>query len=140
MSSPLVAIAPSPDTPKAVILVVEDHPATQKCLKLLLSDALGADRVEIRTADTGEAAIAAIGDSLPDVVVMDITLPGMNGIEAARIIRERAPAIKVVMHTNNDAAVYRDMCATVGIGTFVSKQRTWQDLVPAIARMLEPAG
>lgn len=140
MSSPLVAIAPAPAVPKAVILIVEDHPATQTCLKLLLSDALGADRVDIRTADSGEAAIAAIEDSPPDVVVMDITLPGMNGIEAARIIRERAPAIDVVMHTNNDAAVYRDMCATVGIDTFVSKQRTWQELVPAIARMLEPAG
>ena len=123
------------------ILIVEDHVPTGQAIEALLRGSLGAPpmrgrSLEVATAHDAESALERIAAEPPDLVVMDISLPGMNGIEATRRLRAIAPAMPVVIHSRNDSEVYRCMAAEAGVTAFVSKQRTVQDLVPSIRAIL----
>lgn len=116
------------------ILIVDDHPPTVRLLLDLLAGAFPAQAMLI--AWNAEEALAMCQVNAPQVVVMDIGLPGANGIDAAREIKALSSAISVVMHSNYDLAIYRERCTAVGADAFVSKARTHGELVPAIALLL----
>jgi len=82
------------------ILIVDDHPLTRDALAALLAqqgfDVVGA-------AEDGEQAIAEAETLQPDLVLLDLTMPGMDGLTALPRIRERAPACEVVVLTASDA-------------------------------------
>lgn len=136
---------PDPGKMPAIrILVVEDHAPTGKAIAALLQGSLGRSRpagrpLTVQTVRDAESALEAIADAPPDIVVMDISLPGMNGIEATRRLREIAPAVPVIIHSRSDTDVYRAMAAQVGVRAFVSKQRTAQELAPSIRSILGEA-
>ena len=121
----------------ATILIVEDHPPMLAAVRALLSAAFPACR--ILAAESAEQALDLCASDAPCVVVMDIVLPGIDGIEATRRIKARLPDTAVVMHSSHDRAMYRDAAAAAGASAFVSKHRTFSDLVPAIAGLLPPA-
>lgn len=73
----------------------------------------------------------------PDVVLMDIGLPNLNGLEAARRICELAPAPKIVFLTQETDADVVQEAFNLGAAGYVSKQRTRSDLLPALADILE---
>lgn len=79
------------------ILIVDDDPLVCQSLKLLLSRE--SDMTVTATAADGEAAIACCERSVPDVILMDIRMPGMNGIQAVRRIKAEWPSVKVMMLT-----------------------------------------
>lgn len=138
---PFLPNAPPEASPvrRISILIVEDHTATREALHVLLHGALAGHGLHIQTAESAESAISLVEADAPDIVIMDITLPGMNGIEATQIIRRIAPATDVVMHSNSDMDIYREMSARVGASAFVSKRHTGRELVPAILDLLKPA-
>jgi|GEM_PF-705511 len=122
------------------VLVVEDHPVNQEVLDSYL-EAMGHRRV---TVATGEAALEAMSGARFDVVLMDVNLPGISGIEATRRIRARVPAgaarvpiIGVSAHVQP-----RDVadCLAAGMGAVVAKPISPEDLVAAFARLLPKAG
>lgn len=86
------------------VLICDDHPVFRDGLRLLLEE-LGMD-VVAETA-TGEAAVGAAADVRPDVVVMDLHLPGLSGVDATRAIRSAHPEIAVLVLTmlEDDAAL-----------------------------------
>ncbi|HWQ12903.1 MAG TPA: response regulator transcription factor [Roseiflexaceae bacterium] len=79
------------------IVIADDHPVFRFGLRALLNATAGTEVVG--EATTGEAAIDLVASVRPDVVLMDITMPGMGGIEATRRIRETSPDTRVLMVT-----------------------------------------
>ncbi|HUF13106.1 MAG TPA: sigma-54 dependent transcriptional regulator [Longimicrobiales bacterium] len=77
------------------ILVVDDDAR----ILTALSEAIADETTEVRIAASAESALAAMGRALPDVVLSDLRMPGMDGIELLRLLRERAPATEVVIMT-----------------------------------------
>jgi two-component system nitrate/nitrite response regulator NarL len=83
------------------ILIVDDHPLARQAVRALLEDEAG--YIIIGEATNGLDAIKACEQLQPDVVLLDIHMPGMNGLETTRIIKEQNARIKVVILSVSDA-------------------------------------
>lgn len=120
-----------------VILIVEDHPATLMTVQQLVSAAFPGCRV--LGVENAERALEQCANDAPHVVVMDISLPGIDGIEATRRIKALLPDAQVIMHSSHDLQIYRDAATIAGASAFIAKNRTYNDLIPSIAALLLPA-
>jgi two-component system, NarL family, nitrate/nitrite response regulator NarL len=78
------------------VLIVDDHPLTRDALSALLTQH---DFSVVGVADDGEQAIATVRELQPDLILLDLSMPGMGGLEALPILREAAPDCEVVMLT-----------------------------------------
>jgi DNA-binding NarL/FixJ family response regulator len=116
----------------AKILIVDDHPLTRKAIRSLLDDKSFQVCGE---AKDGKQAIEKVAELKPDLVLLDISMPIMNGIQAAYEIRRFRPLTKIVFLTNHDfpAVVY----ATRNLAdAFVPKSDTDALLIPTLNRLL----
>jgi two-component system response regulator NreC len=112
------------------ILLVEDHPIVRLGLHMLIEGALDVDIVgEVTTAN---AALEAVDELKPDVVVMDIGLPDCSGIDATLEIKQRHPEIVVLALTVHDDKEYFSKMLNVGGSGLVSKQAAPKELLTAI--------
>ncbi len=111
-------------------LAVDDHPAVRQGLALLLA---GADDIElVEAVDSGEAVLEAIEKHDPSVVIVDVRLPGIDGISAVKRIAERAPSVKtVVFSAYGDKRLLSDAIAA-GARGYVMKGSPPEDLIRAI--------
>ncbi len=111
-------------------LAVDDHAAVRHGLALLLA---GTDDIElVDSVDSGEAALAAIEEHSPGVVIVDVRLPGMDGISAVKRIAERAPGVNtVVFSAYGDKRLLSDAIAA-GARGYVMKGSPPEDLIRAI--------
>ena len=80
------------------ILIVDDDAAIRQSLLAALADR----ETEVRTADSAAAAMQAVDDVPPDVVLTDVRMPGTDGIGLLRLLRERAPSVDVILMTAFD--------------------------------------
>ena len=119
---------------QATILVVEDHDAVRRSLRDWLEVAFPGCRVV--EAASGEEAIAIAQARSPRLVVMDIGLPGMNGIEATRRIKAVVPAAQVVILTIHEGEAYRADAAAAGASAYVPKRTMQTELLPTLAALL----
>jgi len=112
------------------ILCVDDHAVIRSGLHMILD---GEDDVEIvAEAATAEEAIDLAGKVKLDVILMDIHLPDMNGIEATKIIKEQHPDIAVVALTINEDEEYFFKMLEVGATGYVPKRAAPEELLTAI--------
>jgi two-component system, NarL family, nitrate/nitrite response regulator NarL len=117
------------------ILIADDHRLFAEALEAILA---GESSIEVvGRARNGAEAIELALELLPDVVLMDISMPVMDGIEATRHIRESRPDACVLMLTGSNAAADIDRSRDAGAAGYVTKDRIASELVEAI---LEAAG
>jgi DNA-binding NarL/FixJ family response regulator len=112
------------------ILIADDHAVVAEGLGALIS--AQSDMEVIGLAENGHEAVRKCLEQLPDLVVMDNSMPELNGIEATRIISKRSPGVRVVMlsmHSSN-AHVHRAFAA--GAGGYVLKGSVGRELLDAI--------
>jgi DNA-binding NarL/FixJ family response regulator len=112
------------------ILLVDDHQIIRDGLRELLEKQ--PDMKVIAEADNGRAAVALAGELLPDVVIMDIAMRGMNGIEATRQIMRTAPAVKVIGLSMYEDKRFAAEMLYAGASAYVQKCCAWTDLELAV--------
>ena len=117
-----------------IILIVEDHDAVRQSLREWLEAVFPQCRV--MEATSGEEAVAVAQAMSPHLVVMDIVLPQMDGIEATRRIKASVPAAEVVMLTIHEAEAYRADAAAAGASAYVPKSAMQTELIPTLAALL----
>jgi len=120
------------------VLIVDDHPLTQAGLRTFMY--AFPDLVYMGAADTGEQALEFCDHEEPDVVLMDLLMPGMGGVAAIRAIKERHPRVEVIALTNaDDGEVVREALRAKATGYLV-KTATAFELAYAIraARQGQP--
>ena len=122
--------AGSPERPR--VLLADDHPP----MLALTSALLGRECTVVGSVVDGRALLAEAEQLEPDLVVLDITMPGLNGIEAARQLRYlRHPARLVFLTVHEDSDYARAALDAGGLG-YVVKSRLASDLLPAIRAAL----
>jgi len=116
----------APDTCLFTLLVVEDHTALRLALVSWLEELF--PEAKIHQATTGEESVALAGRLIPDLILMDIRLPGISGIEATREILHRKISTRIVILTNHDEEAYRKDSLDAGACSFVPKRTMWAQL------------
>jgi two-component system response regulator NreC len=115
---------------KIRLLLVDDHQIVRAGLRMLF---MAEDDLEIvGEADTAEEALNAIRELKPDVVLMDVAMPGMSGIEATRRIKEANPDIAVLALTMHEDEQYFFEMLNAGASGYMPKRAAPDDLVSAI--------
>ena len=123
------------------MLVVDDHPKAREMLAtMILSYDDKLDIQSIYEAASGEDATQLARDYQPHVVLMDIRMPGIDGFEAARIIKEECPSAAILMLTAVEEQGQRQVAADLGAAGVITKDRVGTELVPMLSSLLgQPA-
>jgi DNA-binding NarL/FixJ family response regulator len=115
------------------IVVVDDHMLLLDSLTRLLEDER--DFEVVGCAANGEDALRLVTETRPDVAIVDISMPGMNGIEIARKIRETSPATRVLMLSMHSTPAYLHRAFRAGADGYVVKESAGAELVRAVRRV-----
>jgi DNA-binding NarL/FixJ family response regulator len=112
------------------ILLVDDHPIVRQGLKTLLEGRNGWE--VIGEAADGAEAVAKAKDLQPDVMVLDVTMPKMNGLEACRLLRRQAPQLEILFVTQHDSPQMMREALDAGARGYVVKSNAARDLLAAV--------
>jgi DNA-binding NarL/FixJ family response regulator len=104
------------------IAIVDDNHIIRKTLRIGIET--NTDWEICGEAENGEAAVALVKATKPDLVVLDLSMPGLNGIEAATQVRAIAPATGMVLFTNHASPELATLAKSVGISAVISKDST----------------
>ncbi|HEY0947043.1 MAG TPA: PAS domain S-box protein [Opitutaceae bacterium] len=119
--------------PTRAVLVVDDHPSNRAVLCELLRSAGFA----VRDVDTGEAALAACAATWPDLVLMDLRMPGMDGLETTRRLRTLAPpTLRIAAVSASAYDLDRHECFAAGCDDFLAKPVREEELWDVLERLL----
>jgi DNA-binding NarL/FixJ family response regulator len=112
------------------ILLVDDHPIVRQGLKTLLEGRAGWE--VIGEASDGAEAVEKAKDLSPDVMVLDVTMPRMNGLEACRMLRRQAPQLEILFVTQHDSPQMMREALEAGARGYVVKSNAARDLLEAV--------
>jgi len=124
--------------PKRRVLIVDDEPNIVVSLEFLLRQ----QGYEVIVARDGEEALAAAGERRPDLVVLDVMLPGLDGFEVCRRLRERTDlaGLKIILLTARGRDVERVRGLEEGADDYITKPFSTRDLMKRVAELLEGKG
>ncbi len=117
------------------VFVVEDHAIVREGLLALLS--LDSRLEVVGETDNGRDAVRLIGVVKPALILMDLSMPGMNGIEAIREIKHRHPAVRIIVLTVHRTEEYIRAALEAGANGYVLKNSTHAELTTAIRSVLD---
>ena len=115
------------------LLLVDDDPGFRETLRHLLAQR--DEAVILGEADNGEEALRLAELLLPDVVLMDLAMPRMNGLELTRRLKARWPSVAVIILTVHDEEVYRRTALAAGAESFLVKKTLGVDLWPTLLQI-----
>lgn len=117
------------------VLIVDDHDGVRAALSEWLAAACSG--VKVLEARDGKAALRHAESAPLDVVLMDLGMPGMNGIETTRKLLVRAPGLAVVVISVHDGDAQRAAVSNVGALAFIAKRRLHEELTSVLKPILE---
>jgi two-component system, NarL family, response regulator NreC len=117
------------------ILIVDDHEVVRMGIRLLFPS--NGPLQVCGEAEDGPAALQKVLELAPDVVILDLTMPGMNGFETATRIRQIAPSIKIVFYSIHEIPTTARLS---GADAFISKASTPQELIMTVNRIMQSSG
>jgi DNA-binding NarL/FixJ family response regulator len=120
-----------PRSPRPRVVLADDHASVLTAIGRLLSWSCDV----VATATTGEQLLEAAGRLSPDVIVIDLRLPDMSGIDACRELRDAAMPAKIILLTAADDPEIRRSAYESGAAAFVAKHRAGEELLAAIDRV-----
>jgi len=118
---------------KIKVLIVDDSNIVVERLSVIISETLSVSPVLI--SNTFNQAVDLINIELPDVVLLDIQLPGKNGIELLALVKSNYPSIKTIIVTNRASDYYKDLCEQMGADSFIDKSTEFEK-IPGIIEKL----
>jgi len=119
--------------PRVRVLLVDDHAVVRAGYRLLLQNA---PEIEVvAEADSGELACRLFAEQAPDVVIMDLTLPGIGGLEAIRRIMQRDPNARVLVFSMHEDTMFVEHALAAGARGYVTKSSAPQVLVAAVKQV-----
>ncbi|HEY8609636.1 MAG TPA: response regulator [Noviherbaspirillum sp.] len=126
------------DARPSTILIVDDEERNRRLLEVFVR----ADGYRTVTADCGENGIALARSGRPDLILLDLMMPGLDGFDAARALNAdpRTAAIPVVIVTSLDDAGARSRSATAGAAALIVKPVDRWQLSEVLRRLLQPRG
>ena len=115
------------------LVLADDQALVRGAIAALLG--LEPDLEVVAEVGSGDAAVEAVLQHSPDVALLDVEMPGLDGIEAARVIRERSPGTRVLMVTTFGRPGYLKRALTAGASGFVVKETPAAQLADAVRRV-----
>jgi len=128
--------APLEDRLPKCILLVDDNPAIRMALRKFLED--HTDYEVCGEAADGLEAIEKAARLQPDLIVLDLSMPRMDGVEAARELKQRMPQVPLILFTMHAAALAQSDAAMAGFDAIISKTEGLQTLIDTVESLLEP--
>jgi PAS domain S-box-containing protein len=125
----------SKEMSQAKILLVDDDARVRRVISSMLARHSGWE-ICGEAADGQQSVDLALATE-PDVILMDVSMPGMNGLDATRILRRERPRVDVILVSQNDPKIISRQAAEVGARAYCSKSDLSRNLVPIIERALE---
>jgi len=115
------------------VLIADDHDVVREGYQGMLAQA--PDIEVVASAASGEQAISQYRKTQPDVVLMDLSMPGMGGMEAARRIRNHDAGARIIMLTMHDSEVYLGQAVDSGISGYLTKTNNADTIVQAVRQV-----
>ncbi len=120
------------------VILVDDDNGFRQCVKKILSSRYPS--IELMEARDGMEAMSQVDLWPPDLILMDIQLPGVNGLELTRMIKARNPNAIIVILSNHDLTEYRETAYRNGANYYVSKDSPVNDLFSLVERIIGSEG
>lgn len=120
--------------PMADIVLIDDHPLMRKGLVRTIENEV--DLNVVGQMSSAEEALEEIEDLAPDLAVVDISLPGMSGMELIKHLQSRMPEIKLLVVSRHDETLYAERCIRAGAKGYLMKQEAGDIIVKAIRKVL----
>jgi DNA-binding NarL/FixJ family response regulator len=121
-------------TARKKVLIVDDHPLMRQGLALLINQQQ--DMQVCAEAQEAQAAIHAIAESRPDILILDISLSGPDGLELLKSIRTSDPDLPVLILSMHDEAIYAERALRAGANGYIMKQEAAEKVLVAVRRIL----
>jgi two-component system, NarL family, invasion response regulator UvrY len=115
------------------VMLVDDHAVVRAGYKFLLENVEDIDVVA--EAASGEEALLRFPEVLPDILVMDLSMPGIGGIEAIRRLRHLHPAAKILVFSMHENSTFVEHALQAGVAGYISKNSSPEVLVTAIRKL-----
>jgi len=117
------------------ILIADDHANVRRGLREILVDAFS--DASFSEASDGEAVLALLVGSQPDVLLLDINMPGRSGFEVLKDVKQTYPLLPVIMVSVQPESQYALRCLRAGAAAYINKDSAPEELAPAIRKILD---